>query len=464
MTEAAKASARIVCADSLRHLRTLESDSIGAIITDPPYGLSATKPAQVTEAIARWSSGEREFIPEGRGFMSQRWDSFVPPPALWDECLRVLRPGGHLAVFAGSRTQDLMGVSIRLAGFETRDGLAFIFGSGMPHGQNVATAVAKTSEGESAWEGWSTALKPAQEPIILARKPLSEPSVARNVIAHGTGALNTGATRIAHRSAADLAESMEKNKHATFGSEPGRNNIYGDYSMVASKDYDGSQGRHPANVVLAHAAGCQQRGEKQVRSDSHHPASRPAGGIGSSGRSGQDGLVERSPGTETVPDWQCAPGCPVAEVDQQSGGGPRTGGASRFFLTAAHDPVEDETPVRYSAKAGAKERPTYVDAKGKTVRHVSVKPLRVMRWLVRLLTPAGGAVLDPFAGSGTTAEAALLEASTRSVSSANRDTFRSSSSGSHACARRLAVDAVERSGAKRSAEWKKLRSWPSIAG
>lgn len=426
----------IVCADSLAHLRTMDDDSVDAIITDPPYGLSATKPDKVNEAIGAWASGDREHMPQGRGFMGADWDSFVPPPALWDECLRVLKPGGHLAAFAGARTYDLMGLSIRLSGFEIRDGLSWIYGSGMAHGQNIGKAVAKRSDDEKAddWRGWNTGLKPAQEPIVLARKPLSESTAVGNVLAHGTGAVNVDACRIEHRSQADMDESVGKNRHADYGTAPGRNRIYGDYSTVESKNYDGAQGRYPSNVILTHTSECQLVGQKSVKSDSHHPATRPSGGIGSTGHSGQSDLVERSPGTETVENWECETGCPVAEVDAQSGvskssggngvgygrsggiygaGGKQgvaqnagglgdIGGASRFFFTT-------EASFVYSAKAGAKERPVVTRADGETIRHVSVKPLKVMRWLVRLLTPPGGTILDPFAGSGTTVEAAMIE-------------------------------------------------------
>ena len=472
----------VICADSLEHLRTMDADSIDVVITDPPYGLSATDPSKVNEAIGAWVSGDREHMPKGRGFMGADWDAFVPPPALWDECLRVLKPGGHLAAFAGSRTYDLMGLSIRLAGFEIRDGLSWIYGSGMPHGQNMGKSVeAQITRGASSsrrlkdveqsgggveyeithringkmsqrqtvahrreyspgvaeaeqWQGWSTSLKPAQEPIVLARKPLAETSVARNVLAHGTGAIHVDACRVEHRTEADRAESVGKNRHADYGSRPGRNHIYGDFTSGEAQNYDGSQGRYPTNVLLSHSPGCELDGMKSVKSDSHHPASRPAGGIGKTGHGGQSGLTERSLGSESVENWVCAPGCPVAEVDAQSGvskssggngvgygrsggvygaGGRQgkssnaggvgdVGGASRFFPTS-------QVPFVYSAKAGAKERPVITRDDGTEIRHVSVKPLAVMRWLVRLLTPPGGTILDPFAGSGTTVEAAMLE-------------------------------------------------------
>ena len=130
--------------DCLDRLRDMPDNSVDAIVTDPPYGLSNTIPDKVADTIVRWASGEREHVPEGRGFMGRPWDAFVPPPAVWDECLRVLKPGGHMAVFAGSRTQDLMGMSIRLAGFEMRDSLgwghsmlAWCYGSGFPKSHNV---------------------------------------------------------------------------------------------------------------------------------------------------------------------------------------------------------------------------------------------------------------------------------------------------------------------------------------
>lgn len=351
--------ALIVHGSALDHLRSMPDESVDSVVCDPPYGLSSTGPRHVTEAITRWVSGDREFVPSGRGFMAMDWDSFVPPPALWDECLRALKPGGHLAAFAGSRTMDLMTLSIRLAGFEIRDSLAWIYGSGMPHGKDIGKAL-----DDPAWAGWNTALKPAVEPIVLARKPLDASNVTVNILRHGTGALNIDATRIKHRSAADLDESVEKNRHADFGTAPGRNKVYGDFSTVASKNYSGAAGRHPANVVLTHADGCVRAAE----------------------------------------DWDCAPGCQVAELDSSAPSPKGVGGPSRFFLV-----TEPATRFTYSGKAKPSERPKHVAEDGTVTQHISVKPLEVMRWLVRLLTPPGGVVLDPFAGSGTTLEAAARE-------------------------------------------------------
>ena len=127
----------IIHGDCLEELKKLEDNSIDAVVCDPPYGLSNTKPQQVADVLKAWVTGDTVSVPAKRGgFMGKDWDSFVPPPAVWEECMRVLKPGGHMAVFAGARTQDLMGLSIRLAGFRIKDTLGWIFGSGFPKSHN----------------------------------------------------------------------------------------------------------------------------------------------------------------------------------------------------------------------------------------------------------------------------------------------------------------------------------------
>ena len=346
--------------DCLTELRRIPSESVHAVVTDPPYGLANTDPKHANEALARWLSGDRAFVPEGRGFMGEAWDSFVPPPAVWDEVMRILLPGGHLLAFAGSRTFDLMTFSIRLAGFEIRDSVAWLYGSGFPKSMDVSKAIDKAAgaqrekvrktgaasaysanagndrpwmqearengfievdgdipatDAAREWEGWGTALKPAFEPIVVARKPLGEKTVAANVLAHGTGALNIDATRIAGESTV-----------TTYRAEMG----YHGGNLAAEYTTGSDAGRWPANVALD--------------------------------------------------------GDQAAALDEQTG---VTGGASRFF---------------YVAKAPKSERPVVGD-----VAHSTVKPLALMRWLIRLVTPPGGCVVDPFTGSGTTLEAAYLE-------------------------------------------------------
>lgn len=394
--------------DCLATLRNLPDNSVDSIVTDPPYGLSNTDPAKVQKALTAWVMGARDYVPEGKGFMGQAWDSFVPPPAVWDECFRVLKPGGHMAVFAGSRTQDLMGMSIRLAGFDLRDSVAWLYGSGFPKSLDVSKAIDKAAgaerevigtklgrpgysladnvnEGRAAygkftdaasecaitgpatneakkWEGWGTALKPGHEPIILARKPFPG-TVAGNVQEHGTGALNIDATRIG-MSQEDAEFIRKKARPNTAGHE----HIGGVMNRPATPTVNvHAAGRWPANVILDEdqaAALDEQSGTIVDRNG---------------GRGGwrKDGYVG---GTTTT--------------DVESTTYRDKGGASRFF---------------YVAKAGKKERPSYVDENGDTVSHPTVKPVALIRWLVRLITPPGGTVLEPFAGTGTTGEAAALE-------------------------------------------------------
>jgi DNA modification methylase len=409
-------AAAVYQADCVDLMRTLLDSSVHAIVTDPPYGLADHKPAAVVTALTAWANGDRESVPNGKGFMGRDWDAFVPPPAVWDECLRVLKPGGHLLCFAGTRTVDLMGLSIRLAGFEIRDSLTWMYGSGFPKSMDVSKSIDKAAgaarevigqrdryldgqvrqnlgdrnevygQGLTAngvaditapataaarqWAGWGTALKPASEPIIVARKPLVG-TVAANVQEHGTGGINVDASRVA----GEPPPSVPRGKFS--GSN---NNMHmGGRNGEMSEPH--VAGRWPANVVLSHGPEC---------------------------------------------DGGCQPGCPVAELEAQGTGtraakpsksGPGGQQSNAIYgggngLPPRHDAIQRDDsgasrffPVfRYQAKAPTKERPK-VDGKS----HPTVKPLALMRWLVRLVTPPGGTVLDPFAGSGTTGEAALLE-------------------------------------------------------
>lgn len=329
--------------DCIEVMRSMPAESVDSIVTDPPYGL---------------------------GFMGKKWDA-LPPGEEWArECLRVLKPGGHILAFGGSRTWHRLAVAIEDAGFEIRDGVLWLYGSGFPKSHDISKAIDKmagaerevigdspyaarkpngsagvASVGLSAtpgavitapatpeaqqWEGWGTALKPAYEPAVMARKPFTG-TVAGNVLEHGTGAINIDASRV--------------------GAVP--------------------QGRFPANLILdEHTA---ELLDKQS-------GDRPVG---------------RFPGSsQKSPKFTGATyngGKPYAgRVDEPPRSMGDSGGASRFF---------------YVAKAPKSERPV-VDG----VAHATVKPLKLMRYLVRMVTPPGGVVLDPFAGSGTTIEAALIE-------------------------------------------------------
>jgi len=476
----------IIQGDAL-HL-PLADGSIDAVVCDPPYNLS---------------------------FMGKGWDTHSSPAAFAEWCetwareaYRVLKPGGHLLAFGGTRTSHRLACGIEDAGFEIRDAITWLYSQGFPKSLDVGKAIDKangkhtrdlsvfgayvrerrtakgwslrqlddvmctntaaswwegrksgvqppggetyrhlkavldmsdmfddliewceaerektgersvpvghafagdTYGGDSScrnmdvtipatnaakqWDGWGTALKPASEPIIVARKPLGERTVAGNVQTWGTGAINVDGCRVGTES------------HAA--------------------------GRWPTNCVLTHTPDCAEVGTRKVKSGTAVKSGKTPGAPEKSDIYGvyaqvvgPDQTFAAADGTETIPAYECAAGCPVAELDAQSGTltsngvvqpftGKRkdaevygqyaqsfvapvpttSGGASRFFPT-----------FRYQAKAPTKER-VKVDG----VSHPTTKPLELMRWLVRLVTPPGGRVLDPFSGSGTTAEACILE-------------------------------------------------------
>lgn len=353
--------------------RAFPDNSVDAVITDPPYEL---------------------------GFMGKQWDGsgIAFDVELWRECLRVLKPGGHLLAFGGSRTWHRMACAIEDAGFELRDSIAWLYGSGFPKSLDVSKAIDKAAGAERTegarewpggqrragvmgenlgtqtltkfdtpatdaakrWEGWGTALKPSFEPIIVARKPLSG-TVAANVLEHGTGALNIDACRV------DLqGESWAGNSENAHTDYSGK--VYGTFAQQYAKPSNPA-GRWPTNVVLDE----HQAAELDAQSGTLKSGANPT-------RRGSDKF------RNTYGDFAGQTECVAHRGDDE-------GGASRFF------PV-----FRYEAKASTEERPV-VDG----VSHPTVKPLDLMRWLVRLVTPPGGLVLEPFAGSGTTAEACIHE-------------------------------------------------------
>ena len=324
--------------DSIEVLRGLPDNSVDSCITDPPYGLADLPVAKVALALTRWTTDDRAFIHGGgTGFMGARWDRFVPPPALLDEVYRVLKPGGYLLMFAGTRTQDLMGMSVRLAGFRLKDTLAWARSDVFPKTKHT--------------------LKPGCEPILLAQKPL-EGTIARNIAKWGTGGVNVDEVRTAFRNEADELESKGKNKHGQYGTQQGGNSVFGDSSMLeAQKDYD-PDGRWPTNLLL------DEDSAREIDA-----ANRPSKSRKGKPREGAPGIGWRMTATGT---------------EHEDEGGP-----SRFYPVFA----EDAAPIFYAGRAVAKERPE-VDG----IKHPTVKPLKLMDWAIRLLTPAGGLVLDPFAG------------------------------------------------------------------
>lgn len=399
-------TATLLTGDCLELLAGIPDNSIDAIATDPPYGLSNVSTKKVLETLTHWVGGDRAYIPEGAGMMNQSWDAFVPPPAVWDEVHRVLKPGAFLVSFSGARMYDWMGMAIRIAGLNIADGLGWARTGGMMKTGDLGKLMAKAGlEGAEDWHGFSTSLKPSLEPMVLARKPVKG-SAIRSVAKWGVGGLNIDATRVPHASAADRAESVGKNQHGDYGTPQEGSTVatYGDFSMLAPREnYDPGEGRIPSNLLLDSGLAAQL--------DEQSGISKSRKGGPRRGKPGEGWAT-----THTGSEYE------------------DIGGASRFFhkfdehqalLTTSDaaaivdetDPFEFiaaklanlQTRVYYAPRAATSERPSYVDKNGEPVRHSTVKPIALMRWVCRLICPPGGTILDPFAGSGTTLEAAMLE-------------------------------------------------------
>ncbi len=340
--------------DCLATLRAMPANSVDAIVTDPPYGLTANKKGGTgTASVNLESPYGRARIGTGNGpggFMGHKWDSDVPSVEIWAECLRVLKPGGHLLAFAGTRTQHRMAVRIEDAGFEIRDLIAWVYGSGFP----------KSHNGE--WGG--TALKPALEPITVARKPLVG-TVEANWREHGTGALNIDGCRV--------------------GGEVGR--------WPANLIHDGSE-----EVLLAFPFAPGQQGPIKFDADE-----RKTGNVYGAMKRGHEPSANSD--NEGAVGFKMKPG--MRRLDE--------GSAARFFYCAKASRADRNEGIGGSAApavtAGAtmgdRERADWQARNGN--HHPTVKPTDLMRYLVRLVTPPGGLVLDPFMGSGSTGKAAMLE-------------------------------------------------------
>jgi DNA modification methylase len=503
----------ILRGDCVEQMRELDEASVDAIVTDPPYNL---------------------------GFMSRPWDIQHDHEPWSREAFRILKPGGHLLAFGGTRTYHRLACAVEDAGFEIRDSLIWIYGSGFPKSLDVSKAIDKangrkfedryalgrhikerrqaadftqaevngwfgyrdgcqhwerqdpsgarvptladwevlverlglsdaflplveraeaerevtgrdgrqaasswlgTQDGETStwgmgewdkrdapatpeaqqWQGWGTALKPAHEPIVVARKPLSG-TVAANVLEHGTGALNIDGCRVGTER---ITTQGYRNRN------PGLHTQRKGCMFRAGADYESTQhaGRWPANLALSHLPECERVGTRKVRATTQSTTRvNPLGMMNDDGwepqKNDRPATVNANPdGTETIPKWACVPGCPVAELDRQSGesgGGFATRGASsriygggKGFTEATGEEVGygdtgGASRYFYTAKASRAERSAGLP-EGERNGHPTVKALDLMRWLVRLVTPPGGTVCDPFLGSGTTGIAAHLE-------------------------------------------------------
>jgi site-specific DNA-methyltransferase (adenine-specific) len=382
---------RLELGDCLEVLKNIPDNSVDSIVTDPPYGLS---------------------------FMNKKWDYDVPSTEIWKECLRVLKPGGHLLSFSGSRTYHRMVVRIEDAGFEIRDQIMWVYGSGFPKSHNIGKAVDKlqgnerevvgpskyndrrpnppnselykqgghqeiVTKGTSEWEGWGTALKPAHEPIVMARKPLSEKSVAENVLRWGTGGLNIDESRIGTDDNTSRKVTDNKSQIEIISSK-----------KVGSITDDWKMGRWPANIIFDEEAG-------QVLDQ-------------------QSGISKSTP-SERKNDFGIyhKDGRTIKEVQgTKKGGHNDKGGASRFFYCPKASKKD-----RDEGLDGFEDKPSYMVENGSKTsglngeryerttiqknNHPTVKPTELMLYLIKLVTPKGGTVMDCFLGSGSTGKAAI---------------------------------------------------------
>lgn len=334
-------------------MKSLPDNSVDSIVTDPPYGLS---------------------------FMGKKWDYDVPSVDVWSECLRVLKPGGHLIAFAGTRTQHRMACRIEDAGFDIRDMIAWVYGSGFPKSLDVSKAIDKAAgaerevtgermgdvviqggnfaaashrgvitlrnnpatESAKQWQGWGTALKPSLEPITLARKPFTG-TVADSVLAHGTGAINVDGCRVETDENLVRASGTNENAVGSWGMRPG---------YITTQP----EGRWPANFI-------------------HDGSDEVSGLMGDAARF-----------------FYCA----KASVEDRD-----AGLCKSDFMQSG---VFDERP-----SGSSNERRNKGEVAPRKNHHPTVKPTDLMRYLCRLVTPPKGVVLDPFTGSGSTGKAAALE-------------------------------------------------------
>jgi len=388
--------------DCLESMRGMADNSIDAVVCDPPYELTAskrTKPAPYVEGspYSRHRVGVNGDNKPVGGFMGKEWDGtgIAFSVELWAEVLRVLKPGGHLLAFSGTRTYHRMGCAIEDAGFEIRDQIQWIFGSGFPKSRNIASDM----EGADAdtWSGWGTALKPANEPICMARKPLATGhTVAANVLAHGTGALNIDGCRVAAedggrplREVAALRDDVQYSGNALAGRVDG--------SLASSKAVGSTDlGRWPANLI--HDGSDDVVLQFPAKAGAAAPVKGTEASMASLGN--VTGERERVPGAfhgdtgSAARFFYCAK---ASKADRDAG----LDGFEAQSREAAYGSVQDARPHTPEGYEYHREPRRNI--------HPTVKPTDLMAYLVRLVTPSGGVVLDPFMGSGSTGKAAMRE-------------------------------------------------------
>lgn len=367
---AAELTVTLLAGDCLLHMGSLPSNSLDALVTDPPAGI---------------------------GFMGKDWDHNKGGRDAWvawltevmAEALRVLKPGAHGVVWALPRTSHWTATALENAGFEIRDIVHHACSQRMPKSLNLGKAMQKAGLPHEVWADWGSSLKPAMEHWILVRKPITEANLAANVSCHGTGGLNIGASRIATGEAltGGGGKLWSHYRDGTGDRAAPRENTTG--------------GRFPSNLVLSHHPECRPDGSRQVKSNGSVPGKEPSrktANVYSEFASRTPFTAHGEGGKEIVAGWECHPECAVKNLDTQSG---RTdeGGASRYFKTLVGETDDPAGALIYARLAAKKE-------KGADNPHPTVKSQALMRYLLRLVVPAGGVALDPFMGTGSTGVAA----------------------------------------------------------
>lgn len=401
---------KLYLGNCLDHLEFMPDNSVDRIVTDPPYGLS---------------------------FMGKKWDYDVPSVEIWAECLRVLKPGGYLLSFAGTRTQHRMAINIEDAGFEIRDMIAWVYGSGFPKSMDVSKAIDKAAgakrevvgedpqaarrnkntskfsgcygsiedkpscpltapatEEAKQWGGWGTALKPALEPITVARKPFKG-TIAANVQAHGTGGLNIDGCRVGD----EVVSTHSRGANGAFPKRPGETSAEESGRKQDQReglDHSERNGRWPANLI--------HDGSDKVLAAFPYTAS------GKAAAGGHRRTAENMEKGSTV----YGGGRGIAGTSSTDEAGTLygdSGSAARFFYCAKasrkdrNEGMQDPGPQFQHGTTLRKVENTCTTGNN----HPTVKPTDLMAYLCRLVTPPGGIVLDPFMGSGSTGKAAIRE-------------------------------------------------------
>ena len=380
-------------------LRTYPNNFFDSIVTDPPYGLGGRDPSP--EEIIAYLTGADLDTGE---FMNKDWD--LPSVLVWKECLRVLKPGGMLFSFAGTRTIDILSIGIRVSGFTNRDTvpvemgppiLRWIRAQGMPKNVDVGKEFRKAGLVDLAvlWDGYGTALKPYWEPVLIFRKPIAESTLLKQLEATGTGVINIEASRVKHSSLVDFAK--HKAGVDAIKARGGKmGNSWKNSSDLSGANDVSTSGRLPPNVIFVHSDLCRKVGTQTVPMppiNRFDDGAKPFGG----GAGHEYTTVHRE--DETLDVWECHPSCPIYHLNQKHK--VVDGGAAKYFLN-----VDPDSLFFYVPKPNLKEKSAGLE-EGEENEHSTVKPVKLMEYLVQMATPTNGVVLDLYCGSGTTCVAAI---------------------------------------------------------